>query len=330
MINRQPEGIPAGGQYAATAHAAPDGVTLTVGRANTSGASPANGMPVLGTAAAGYTDWVDEDGHLVKQVRFSGVKPDDAPDGTAAVILYQERATVEKHYRDGIQHDGSGDAPSQLYTSVDGKVVTSRGYRVGHRSSMIHQDSPDGQPAKVVAYAETDPDWREPTDGRVETTWMANGHRQDPAPGVPALTVAMPDGGTRSLHFPFGSQSDLEDGTPAEEHRNADGQLIYQARYYDGYLFDGDDGEPAVRIWREDGTIAKELRYWGNRPSPGPDSEPAITEYNPDGSVASTEHTVRWDYYESIFDGTRGKPRAVAWPYAYLRSQPIQRGPAPE
>ena len=155
------------------------------------------------------------------------------------------------------------------------------------------------------------------------------GNRQDPAPGVPALTVTMPDGGTRSLHFPFGSQSDLEDGTPAEQHRNKDGRLIYQARLYDGFHFDADDGEPAVRIWREDGTIAKELRYWGSRPSPGPNGEPAVTEYHPDGSVASTTQLGNRDFRESIFEGTRGKPRAEAWPYAHFRSTPIQRG-APE
>lgn len=325
MIKRQPKGIPVGGRFAATSHSEPAGVCLAAAH-NESGAVPANGMPVLGSAAAGYTDWVDEDGHLTKQVRFNGVRPDDSPDGTAAVILYRERATVEKHYRDGIQHDGSGDTPSQLYTSIDGKVVTSRGYRRSRTYGFVEQDSPDGQPAKVVVYAEADPDWREPTDGRVETTWMANGHRQDPAPGVPALTVAMPDGSTRSLHFPFGSQSDLEDGTPAEEHRDRDGKLIYQARYYDGFLFDGDDGEPAVRIWREDGTIAKELRFWGNRPSPGLNSEPAVTEYHPDGSVASTAQLGNRDFRESIFDGTRGTPRAEAWPYAHFRSTPIQRG----
>ena len=296
MIKRQPRGIPVGGRFAGTTHS--EGVSLPSAR-NESGAVPASGMPVLGTAAAGYTDWVDEDGHLTKQVRFDGVRPDDAPDGTAAVIIYGKRSTTEKHYRDGIQHDGSGDTPSQLYTSVDGRVETSRGYRKTRTSRFIDQDSPDGQPAKVIVHAETHPDWRQPPEGSVETTWMANGHRQDPGPGVPALTVAMPDGGTRSLHFPFGSQSDLDDGTPAEQHRNKDGQLIYQARFYDGFGFDGDDGEPAVRIWREDGSIAKELRYWGNRPSPGPNGEPAVTEYNPDGSVASTQQTVRWGASEA-------------------------------
>lgn len=308
-MNRQPPGIPSGGQFAHGIRKPPG---FELGKvANESGAVPANGMPVLGTAAAGYRDWVDEDGHLTKQVRFNGVKPDDSPDGTAAVILYTKEGTTEVFYRNGVLHDGSGHPPSRRYTTVMGKSVTSRGYREPHRS-MTEQDSPDGQPARVAA----DP------DGRVVTTWMAAGRYQDPAPGVPGLTRILPDGSTQSLHFPYGDQSDLDDGTPAVREWDCEGNLVRQVRYYGGRVCDGDDGEPALKQWRPDGSLLSESRYWMGQQLPGANGEPAHTEYDVDGSVSSAVQDTRHFSFHVDPLPPRGQ-RAQDLPSA--RKQPVQR-----
>lgn len=317
-VKRQLAGIPAGGQFTHGTKAEPGLILETA--FNESGAVPASGMPVLGAAAAGYRDWVGGDGHLVKQVRFNGAKPDDAPDGTAAVILYTKGGTTEAFYRNGVLHDGSGHFPSRRYTTVKGKTVTTRGYRDRHRS-MTDQDSPDGQPAMVVAHEVGEPNEWEPADGRIETHWMTAGHRQDPAPGVPAVTVEMLDGGLRHRHYPLGRMSDLPDGTPAEQIWNASGQLVAQARYYDGFLFDGDDGEPAVRRWRDDGTLSQECRYVAGKLRPGAEGEPAVVEYEADGVTP----VVKQDPWRDPWQPERRK-RAREWPYA--RTAPYQRGPA--
>lgn len=311
-----------GGRFDTFGHAESP-IVLLVPEAGT--AFPANGMPVLGTSAAGYIDQVNEDGALIKQVRFNGVKPDDAPDGTAAVIIYGERGTTELHYRDGVLHDGSGQIPSKRYTTTSGKEVTERGYRDRHSSRFIGQDSPDGQPARVIEQAA---EGEQP--GSTETVWLAAGIRQDPAPGVPGLTIEMSDGATRHLHFPFGQISDLDDGTPAERSWDKDGQLIFEARYYGGFLADRDDGTPAVREYWGNGNLAKEMRYCSSRPRPGANGEPAIVRYNEDGSVASTEANVRGRYrsFEIPLKDTFEDPRGTrAEDHPYAKTAPAQRGP---
>lgn len=307
---RQPDGIPAGGQFASVPRSEATGVVLGQGSQNESGAVPANGMPVLGTAANGYQDWVDEDGHLVKQVRFDGVKPNDAPDGTAAVILYRESLTSERFYRNGVVHDGSGEAPTRRVTKTDGTISVYRGVRVPHRD-VWEQESPDGQPSRV----EISP------DGELKTVWMASGHYQDPAPGVPAVTVKKADGSVVHVHTPYGVAQDLDDGTPAQREWNKDGQLVLEVRHYSGFVMDADDGIPAIREFYPDGTLKAERRYWMNKVAPGPNGEPSIVEYNPDGSVASTQYQGSVEY--SAW-GDRVKRTTRAGDVSYARYEPGQ------
>lgn len=311
-INRQPEGTPAGGQFAEKSQREDPTVVLH-GAVNESGAAPANGMPVLGTAANGYRDWVDDDGNLIKQVRYEGLKPNDAPDGTAAVILYEGSRTTEKHYLGGDLHDGSGDFPSVRHTNASGRVIVYRGYRERNSFLGFHeQDSPDGQPARVVAGL----------DGQVETSWMAAGLRQDPAPGVPGLTRVLPDGSTQSLHFPYGDLSDLDDGTPAVREWDPEGNLVSQVRYYGGWVCDGDDGDPALKQWRPDGSLLSGSRYWMGKQLPGANGEPAHTEYDVDGSVSSTTQDTRHFSFHNDPVPPRGKRGQDIW---FARRQPVER-----
>ncbi|WP_155853149.1 hypothetical protein [Arthrobacter sp. H14] len=314
--SRQPKGSAAGGQFARALRAEP----MVHLNGTTAGPVPVNGMNVLGSPEAGYVDKIDDDGNLTAQVRLEDRKPNDSPDGTAAIISYTPRGTEESFYTKGVLHDGSGGTPSKRYTGIDGKTVITRGYRTAHRGSIVPQDSPDGQPASVVTHAVAEDDWREPTDGRVATTWMTAGHRQDPAPGFPAMSTEMADGGRKYLHFPDGREDDLEDGTPAEQHFDKYGNRIFQGRYYGGFPFDGDDGEPAFRKWRPDGTLEKEWRYCKGQLLDSADGKPAITEYAEDGrTVVKEEHRGidnRWFGTRFEFERLQDRgPRAKEWPY---------------
>lgn len=310
-----------GGRFDAITHA--ESPTALLAPATGGPPIPASGMPVLGTAAAGYVDQLDEDGALVKQIRFNGVRPDDAPDGTAAVIIYGEHSTSEVHYRNGVLHDGSGQTPSRRHTTTSGMDVIERGYRDPRSSRFIGQDSPDGQPGRVIALA---PEGEHL--GTIETVWLAAGIRQDPAPGVPGLTIEMSDGAKRHMHFPFGEMSDLADGTPAERYWDKDGHLTQEGRYYGGFLADGDDGTPAIRQYWGNGTLALEKRYCSSRPRPGANGEPAVVRYNEDGTVASTEANVRGRYrtFEIPLKDTVEDPRGTrAEDHPYARMDPAQR-----
>lgn len=311
--SRQPEGIPVGGQFATRGLKENTDLSLA-GHGNESGAVPASGMPVLGTAAKGYTDWLDEDGNLTKQVRLEDCKPNDAPDGTAAVILYDRRGTTEKHYRKGLLHDGSGDTPSTFYTRTDGKTVLSRGYR-RRNSWMMEQDSPDGQPARVAA---------EP-DGKKETTWMASGFPQDPAPGMPAIITELPDGSVEHAHAPYGEVSDLDDGTPAARRRDVAGRLVKEVRHYAGWVNDADDGTPAIRVFFPDGNLKCEVRAWGSQTRPGLNGEPAEVHYAEDGTVASAIQDPR-SHLSTWPDRKKRDSRSKDFPYARTEPRPRDMG----
>lgn len=311
--SRQPEGIQIGGQFKSRGLKENAELTLA-GAGNESGAVPASGMPVLGTAANGYRDWADEDGHLTKQVRLEDGKPSDAPDGTAAVILYKRLGTTEKHYRNGILHDGSGDTPSTFYTQSDGKTVLTRSYR-RRNSWILEQDSPDGQPARV----DTEP------DGKKVTTWMASGMSQDPAPGTPAIITEFPDGSVEHAHAPCGEVSDLDDGTPAVRRWDAAGRLVKEVRHYAAWVTDGDDGTPAIREFWPNGSLKCEIRVWANQVRPGSSGEPSEVHYNEDGTVASTIQDPRSSL--SIWPDRKERgSRSKDFPYARTESRARDKG----
>lgn len=268
-----------------------------------------SGVPVLGKPGMGYTDTLDENGFLVKQVRLVDRKPDDAPDGTAAIILYQKGWTVEKFYTAGKLHDGSGDKPSERQTNAHGMLILTRGYRRPHQGWLVPQDSPDGQPAKTAFYP----------DGRTVVEHCIAGRRQDPPTGEPALTVVLPDGTRKVTNFPFaGRAEDLPDGTPSERHWDPDGNLVLEGRRWNSSAWDSDDGQPAIRSYRSDGTLREETYcYDGRMLDPGKE-RPAFTRYADDGvTVVSTESrpSLHFSIYDEDISWLNRPTRKQGWPY---------------
>lgn len=311
MSARQPAGIPAGGQFAATAHAEPDVPLLA-------GPQPRNNMPALGSAAAGYEDTFDDAGNLILQVRLENGKPDDAPDGTPAIIRYStdpQGATHASFYKGGMLHDGSGDKPSELLTWPSGRTEVRRGFRRPHQGRFIPQDSPDGQPASVKTSAE----------GTIITGHYSNGALQDPAPRTPARVEVRPDGTRIEQHAPFGQMADLPDGTPSELHYGPAGNLIAEIRRHGGYGWDSGYGDPSERRYRDDGTVFKEVYRYRGSLLDSPVGKPALIEYAADGSIErQVSHPSQWDSYtreEAHFNSRL--TRTQAWPYT--RKEPVPR-----
>lgn len=310
MNVRQPAGIPAGGQFAATTHAEPD-LRLTSPR-------PANNMPALGSAAAGYEDTLDAAGNLVLQVRLENGRPSDTPDGAAAIIRYStapQGATRATYYTDGVLHDGSGDKPTEVLAWPSGRTSLTRGFRRPHEGHVVLQDSPDGQPASVQTSAE----------GHVITGYYTSGVLQDPAPRVPARVESRTDGTRIEQHAPFGQLADLPDGTPCEHHFGPAGNLIAEIRRHGGYGWDADYGDPSERRYRDDGTVYKEVYRHRGYLLDSPVGKPALVEYAADGSIA---REVRQDALNDSYDREyvrfdQRKTRQHAWPY--VRKEPIQR-----
>lgn len=307
---RVKEGVPAGGQFAAAAHAEP-GTTLS------SAPVPRNG-PALGSAAAGYKDTVDDAGNLVVQVRLENGKPNDAPDGTPAIIRYStdpQGATHATYFSNGVIHDGSCDKPSELLTWPSGRTEIRRGYRKPHQGSLIRQDSPDGQPASVKTSA----------DGIVITGHYAQGILQDPAPRVPARVEVRPDGTRIEQHSPFGRMEDLPDGTPSERHYGPAGNLTAELRRHGGYGWDSDYGDPSERRYRDDGTVCKEVYRYNGSLLDSPVGKPALIEYAPDGSIVQQViRPTQWDSYtrEEVHFNTRLTRRQAS---PYTRKEPVPR-----
>jgi hypothetical protein len=298
------------GRFAETMHA-------EAGTVLAAGPRPGNGMPVLGSAAAGYTDKLDENGNLVLQVRLVNGKPDDAPDGTAAVIAYstaETGCTREAFYTGGVLHDGSGDKPSQRLTWPSGATDITRGFRRPHQGSIVTQDSPDGQPGSV----------RTSASGDTLTAHYANGRLQDPAPGVPAKVHAFADGSRRVTHAPCGRPADLPDGTPAERRYYPDGTAELEWRMHDGQPWDSDDGQPAERHFHPDGSVAKELYVFDGKLLDPAAGKPALAEYTPDGTMTRSESRPYIDSALHGFTDHRNRPsRAAKWSWG--PKEPVTR-----
>jgi hypothetical protein len=307
------KGVPSAGRFANRDR--PEAGTVLTAQA-APGPAPSNGMPRLGSAAAGYTDRFDDDGNLILQVRLENGRPNDAPDGTAAVIRYSvapHGATTEKFYNNGVLSDGSGDKPTERMTWPSGRSDVTRGYVEPHRGHITPQDSPDGQPASV----------RIDGKGHVMTTYYTAGYMQDPAPGVPAKVQELPDGSRRVTHAPYGRMSDLEDGTPAERRYYPDGTLAMEWRQLDGFPWDGDDGQPAERHFHPDGSVAKELfLFKGKLLNPAADT-PALVEYAPDGTVTRSESRPWIDTWDGYIAHTNRPSRPAEMPW--VRTEPVER-----
>lgn len=302
MSARQPAGIPAGGQFAATAHAEPP-VTLSAAT------PPRNNMPALGSAAAGYTDRFDDTGNLILQIRLEHGKPSDAPDGTAAIIHYSTAptgCTREVFYTDGVLHDGSGDKPTERLTWPSGRTDVVRGFRRPHQGNTVPQDSPDGQPASVRTTAE----------GHVVTGYYTDGRLQNPEPRSPARVEVRTDGTRIEQHAPFGELADLPDGTPCEHRYGPAGNLIAEIRRHGGYGWDSDYGDASERRYRDDGTVYKEVFRYRGQLLDSPTGKPALIEYAADGTVIrEVRRPCMGDPYD---DNGRSDDRVVrnqAWPY---------------
>lgn len=311
MTNRQPEGIPIGGQFAAAHHAEP-GVSLAMVP------QPRNTMPALGSAAAGYTDRFDEDGNLVLQVRMENGRPSDAHDGTAAIIHYSTDpagCTREVFYTDGLLHDGAGDKPTERRTWPSGRTELVRGFRRPHQGHTVQQDSPDGQPASVKTSAE----------GHVITGYYTDGRLQNPEPRTPARVEVRADGTRIEQHAPFGELADLPDGTPSEHHYGPAGNLTAEIRRFGGYGWDSDYGDPSERRYRDDGTVWKEVYRHQGRLLDSPIGKPALIEYAEDGSIArQVNQPSQWDSYrqeEVRFDTRKTRPQV----FTYARKEPVPR-----
>jgi hypothetical protein len=307
---RQPAGIPAGGQFAATAHAEP-GVSLA-------GPQPRNGMPALGSAAAGYTDRFDDAGNLILQVRLENGRPNDAPDGTPAIIRYStdpQGPTCGTHFTDGVMHDGSGDKPSVLFTWPSGRTEIRRGHFRPLTDFFFKQDSPDGQPASVKTSAE----------GTVITGHYAQGILQDPSPRIPARVEVRTDGTRIEQHSPFGQLEDLPDGTPSEHHYGPAGNLTAELRRHGGNGWDSDYGDPSERRYRKDGTIYKEVYRYNGSLLDSPTGKPALIEYAEDGSIArQVSEPTQWDSYmgkEVRFNARMTRRQASP----HTRKEPVPR-----
>lgn len=304
------KGVPAAGRFANRAR--PEAATVLAPVA-----APSNNMPRLGSGAAGYTDRFDDAGNLILQVRLENGRPNDAPDGTAAIIRYStapQGATTEKFYTDGVLSDGSGDKPTERKTWPSGRSIVTRGYLRPHQGYITPQDSPDGQPATVQTTAE----------GHVTTTHYTSGALQDPEPGIPAREEVLTDGTRKIAHAPYGRMSDLTDGTPSERHYHPDGSLAAEFRRHDGQGWDSDDGDPSERRYHPDGSLAKEVFRYRGRLLNSPDGKPSLTEYDMDGKVTRIIDTP-WlqDQYGPDVRYDQRRERARAWPYA--RTERVER-----
>jgi len=305
--SRQPRGITAGGQFAATTRTEA-AVTLDAVQVS---------MPVLGSVAAGYTDTFDSAGRLVLQVRLENGLPSDAPDGAPAIVRYSvdpRGATRASYYKDGVMHDGFGDKPSELLTWPSGRSEIRRGSRRPHQGFLVLQDSPDGQPASVQTSAE----------GDVVTSYYTGGFMQDPSPRTPARVEVRADGTRIEQHAPFGQLADLPDGTPCEQHYGPGGNLIAEIRRHDGFGWDSDYGDPSERRYRDDGTVSKEVfRHKGNLLD-SPTGKPALIEYAADGSISrQVSRPSQGDSYDDNYVPFDGRaPRVIAWPYSRKETVP--------
>ncbi|MEH0110677.1 hypothetical protein V6N00_13285 [Tersicoccus sp. MR15.9] len=268
-----------------------------------------------------YRSVLDVEGRVVHQVRSrADSRPEDAPDGTAAIITYADRSVTETHYRDGRLHDGTGDTPTRV-TRVPGVMTTTtRGVRHPRWGWIVDQDSPDGQPAWVRRY----------DDGEVETTHYTADHRQDPRPGVPARVVAYPDGRRTTMHYPFGAASDLPDGTACEAEYAPDGRLTRQVRRYDNWAWDGDDGSPALVERDESWRTTREKRMYFGSPLDGADGTPAERILHDNGEVSgvqSSRHVPHGGTRPRLYPAGRSwherTTRAEEWPNA--RTEPVER-----
>ena len=213
--------------------------------------------PVSPTVAHGYAETTDEDGNVTKRVRLIDRKPENHPSGTPAIIKYEKHSVEEIFYNAGKLHDGSGDMPSRIRKfhsgSNAGLVITQRGFRAKGRSngSFLGQDSPDGQPARVLEYS----------DGSKEVEHCTDGLRQDTADGKPAITKYSADGTVTEAHMIGGKQHDAADGSPSVVVKRPDGTVAKTVRYYSGRPWDGANGEPALVEYDESGEISKQVHY---------------------------------------------------------------------
>lgn len=205
--------------------------------------------PVEPSAANGYTERFDKDGVLTQKVRLVNNRPTDHPSGTAAVFKYSKNSIEEIHYKDGKLHDGSGDFPSKLNRIVDGpnkdSIIVYRGYRDPITSGFHCQDSPDGQPARVV----------EKSDGSRVIEHYTAGRRQDPASGEPCMVETNADGSSISRHFTASHQHDPANGSPAVTCRRSDGSIEKTVRFHNSYVWDAANGAPAVVNYDTEGNV---------------------------------------------------------------------------
>lgn len=211
--------------------------------------SKVSSSPAEPTAANGYTERFNKDGVLTQRVRLVNHRPTDHPSGTAAVFKYSENRVEEIHYHNGKLHDGSGDIPSNRILFVDGPrkgtVITQRGYRGPHGVGFRNQDSPDGQPSRIV----------ESPDGSKTVEYYMAGRRQDPASGAPGMVETRADGSSISRHFTSSSQHDPADGSPAVTFRRSDGSIEKTVRCHNSYVWDAANGEPAVVNYDAEGDV---------------------------------------------------------------------------
>lgn len=308
--NRVLKGTSGAGQFAATVHSEP-AIALPAAPA------PRN-MPALGSTATGHTDRLDDAGNLILQVRLENGKPNDAPDGTAAIIHYSTAptgCTREVFYIDGVLHDGSGDKPTERLIWPSGRSDVVRGFRRPHQGHTVPQDSPDGQPASVRTSAE----------GHVITGFYTSGVLQDPAPRLPARVEVRTDGTRIEQHAPFGQLSDLPDGTPCEHHYGPAGNLITEIRRHSGYGWDSDHGDPSERRYRDNGTVYKEVYRHRGYLLDSPVGKPALVEYAADGSIAREvrQHALNDSHDREYVRFDQRQTRLSAWPY--FRKELIQR-----
>lgn len=112
-------------------------------------------------------------------------------------------------------------------------------------------------------------------DGRLERVlWLDDGHLDDPAGDVPALTRYRENGAVKQeRHYRLGRLHDPEPGVPAVRGYFADGAIKYEEHFRYGWRHDA-DGVPAIRKWRADGTL-RTVRHYVDDLRVGPDGRRA-------------------------------------------------------